>query len=152
MSYHGRDGASHQMYTMDASDVRALVDGRYFLERGGPFLARMALEPICRQCDAVGLPSTVAFTVADSTVDFRCAHIAGWVARNRHLELPELFSALGWTLRCSRCRQPARADNAATDAAFTVECACTTRIMANPLAKAANLFEVARLDRPEPVC
>ena len=153
MNYTQGDGAtSHKILSMDASDVRTLSDGRYFLERGGPFLERMALQPFCRHCDLLGLAATVAVTPRDTTIDFRCGHTAGWVKRRRKLELAELFAALGWDLRCTRCRQAAQANNSVADIAFTVECACTTRLMANPLAKAASLSPVDRLGRPEHVC
>ena len=154
MSYTKSDGAtSHKILSMDASDVRTLSDGRYFLERGGPFLERLALQPFCRHCDSLGLsPSTVVFRSQDSTIDFRCNHTAGWIKRGRKIELPVLFNALGWGLRCSQCRQSVQADNSPTDATFTVECSCTTRLMANPLAKAASLSPMDRLGRTEHVC
>ena len=153
MSYTKSDGAAtHKILSMDASDVRTLSDGRYFLERGSPFLERMALQPFCRHCDVLGFVAMVVVTRRDSTIDFRCGHTAGWIKRGREIELPELFNALGWDLRCTRCRQPVRANNTPTDTAFTVECPCTTRVMANPMAKAASLSPMDSLGRSEHVC
>ena len=153
MSYTKSDGAtSHKILSMDASDVRTLSDGRYFLECGGPFLARLALEPFCCHCDLLGLAAAVVVTRRDSTIDFRCGHTAGWVKRGWEIELPELLTAFGWDIRCLRCQQTVHAANEPAEPLYIVGCPCTTRLMANPLAKTASVSPMDRLGRPEYVC
>ena len=119
---------------LSATHVRALCDGRFFLEQGRDLLGAISLEPYCRQCVALELPAVPRIVVDDTVVKFACSHTAGMVKRHRRLDLEPLLQALNWGLRCPACLGPAQAANAPTDATFRVYCSCTFRSMANPLA------------------
>ena len=144
-------GDSARLLPMTKEHVRALTDGNLFLRDAAVLVAALALEPVCRHCLAVGLPARVAVATESAVYSFNCGHTAGWVKRGRILELPILLHALGWDLRCTRCKTPARAENRATDAAFTVDCSCTSRLMANPLATPHGVPAVDSLGRQESV-
>lgn len=117
---------------MQSAQVRALIDGDYFLTHGASALPAMLLEPYCLRCAAAGSVGTVTLSMGLDKVTFRCAHISGHVLTRRGTEVEPLLHALGWGLRCTACHEAACGDNAKSAATFTVTCACTTRELANP--------------------
>ena len=124
-----------QTLPLDATAVRCLCDGRYLLRHLDTVLATVHLEPVCRHCVASGLDGHVSVQCGEHRAEFRCDHTAGWVRLDRGpLEVEQLLTTLGWTVRCTDCRQAATGDNSKGAASFTVQCPCTSREMPNPLA------------------
>jgi hypothetical protein len=124
---------------LTAAGIRCLVDGRAFIRAHASILPSLHLEPFCRVCVAHGGSGDVATTVHEDCVEFRCGHVAGKVRTDRPLDVEPLLDALSWGVRCTACKESAAGDNSKASARFTVECPCTTRELANPLAASLPL-------------
>jgi hypothetical protein len=126
--------ARRQTLPLMAPAIRALVDGREFLRSLSTHLAAIRVVPYCRRCVATGGVGEVSVRMAPDHVEFRCAHTAGRVKMDKPLEVEPLLDALNWGLRCQDCGGPVQGDNGKADLRFQVQCDCTIREMANPLA------------------
>ena len=146
--------ATGQPLTMTAAQIRCLCDAGYFLAHGRELLPPLALEAYCRVCSQLGLVATVALErTPEGPTRLRCGHRSELYASARESDLAPFLADHGLDIRCARCHAPATGDNAKTDAAFTVVCPCTTRLLGNPLARqtpsAMGQGALAGLDRPE---
>ena len=117
---------------MDSGHVRALIDGRYFLEHQEKLTA-MRIRAYCLTCRSLGKVGDVQFvTKDDGRTDRICAHVRMWVAANKPLEVVELLPVLDLGLECVDCEEPISGDNGQSDSQFEVRCGCTLRRMDNP--------------------
>lgn len=122
---------------LTAAVIQALSDGETFVRHGARVLASAHLEPYCLRCQAAGVDATVRLVGRPHKTDFTCQHRAGWIIKGAHPDLQPLFSELGWSVRCTRCRNEVQGDNSQNSPTFTLTCACTLRTLDNPLARSA---------------
>lgn len=128
----GPDGKLARLQTvpLSADCIRALVDGRHLVAELDGALRACQLEPVCLGCGG-----RVTGTLLADRFDFRCGHTSGYIRLDRGpLEVEQLLAACHWGIRCTKCLEPVVGDNGKGDPTFRVECSCTTREKANPLA------------------
>lgn len=150
--YTGSEALLTSILPMTATQVRALLDGRFFLQHGATVLAPLAIESYCRQCHVVGEPPEIRIEALPDRWKWACCHSQGFARIDRPLpELAELLHYFGWGLRCTRCYADLDAANTPTDQVLTVTCPCTIRRMVNPLAATVDARPIPGLDGPAPL-
>ena len=130
--------ATKRQIPMGPEAVRGLLGGRDFLA-SLPALAIIRVIPRCVTC--LGAGSDGAVVVTPDTVHPRtfvsCAHRSGHVKTATPLDLTKLLDALGWKLYCADCGGSVWGENDPQATTLCVTCACTTRVMGNPVAPAS---------------
>ena len=135
---YGPDGIARldqSVRHMSSADIKALCVGGTFLTSLDR-LRLLDIEPYCLVCASVGRGGDLQTFVGPIRTEFFCAHAHGSASHQAPTDVEPLLLALGWGLRCMRCKERVEGDNAKTDHAFTVSCPCTRRELVNPLAVA----------------
>ena len=111
------------------------LKGRHgkWLDDGESLLAHLddlqgiRLECRCGTCGSRGRATPLG---EGKRFSVRCECRSGRVDASRPLVVESLLLALGWGLVCTHCGERPVGDNAPDDLQWTVDCLCTTRIMA----------------------